>query len=70
MQIMVMYLLGILRKESTKNKNPKGFDILCAGFPCQAFSLAGKRLGFEETRGTLFFDVAEYSAGISLKHSS
>ena len=33
--------------------------MLCAGFPCQAFSLAGKRLGFEETRGTLFFDVAE-----------
>lgn len=50
---------GDITKEITKQYIPDNFDVLCAGFPCQAFSIAGKRGGFEDTRGTLFFEVAE-----------
>lgn len=50
---------GDITDPLTKQAIPMGFDVLCGGFPCQAFSVAGYRKGFDDTRGTLFFDIAE-----------
>lgn len=63
------YAIEIYKKHFPEQKNygdirkinPKklpDFDLLVGGFPCQAFSIAGKRKGFKDTRGTLFFEIA------------
>lgn len=43
-------------------------DIICGGFPCQAFSIAGARRGFKDTRGTLFFEIARFAAILKPKY--
>ena len=43
-------------------------DIICGGFPCQAFSIAGNRRGFEDTRGTLFFEITRFASVLRPKY--
>lgn len=50
---------GDITQPEVKEAIPTKFDVLCGGFPCQAFSIAGHRKGFSDTRGTLFFDIEQ-----------
>ena len=50
--------LGSVENVSYKKLKGKRLDLLTGGFPCQAFSIAGNRRGFEDARGTLFFEIA------------
>ena len=43
-------------------------DVICGGFPCQAFNIAGARRGFEDTRGTLFFEIARFASILRPKY--
>lgn len=56
----VDYLYGDVK--TINEKNVPDHNLLLAGFPCQAFSIAGKQKGFEDVRGTLFFDVVRILA--------
>lgn len=61
-------LHGITTVTDEEIRNIGHVDVICGGFPCQAFSIAGARRGFEDTRGTLFFEIARFAAILKPKY--
>lgn len=55
-------------EDELQDLKQRGIDIITGGFPCQAFSIAGHRKGFDDTRGTLFFDIARLAKEIQPKY--
>ena len=56
---------------TVSDESIRGFgsvDVICGGFPCQAFSIAGHRRGFEDTRGTLFFEICRFASILKPKY--
>ena len=56
---------GELYFDDARKINPESLpdiDLICGGFPCQSFSIAGERRGFEDVRGTLFFEIARIAS--------
>ena len=62
---------GELYFDDARKINPESLpaiDLICGGFPCQSFSIAGERRGFEDVRGTLFFEIARIASAKRLKY--